>query len=198
MPGQASVSVTVSDIWNAIDVYQPMQQNHNPIENTDRQQINEYNNQIFNSVDCLKNTEEKSSENRVCTPDARLIRAIYAKSKCRAQDQCSSFNAMAKTQGSKPASPHYYNTRTRGAKSASPLHYDAKTRGATSAPLFQCISQNAEFEVRVSTSLHWSRRRAWSPPVVPRRKERSPRLDITASSRCRARSPRLVEFEARV
>ena len=106
------------------------------------------------SIDCLKITEDKSSESRVYTPNVRLIRAIYAKSKHRAQNQCPSFNTMAKTQGPKAASPLHYSAKTHGAKSASLLHYNAKTRGAKSACPLHCISRNTEFEVRVSTLLH--------------------------------------------
>jgi len=82
-----------------------------------------------------------------------------------------------KRRAEKPASPLHYSAKTRGAKSMSPLHYSAKTRGAKSASPLHCISQDAEFEVRIFSSLHWSRRRARSPrpsiTAVPRHKVRS-------------------------
>jgi len=97
---------------------------------------------------------------------------------------------------------HLYKVKTQGSKPMSPLHYSAKTREAKSASPLHCISQNAEFKVRISASLHWSRRRARSPrpsiTAVPRRKVWSPHLDITTISRRIAWSLRIAKFRVGV
>ena len=110
-------------------------------------------------VDCLEITDDKSSESRVCTPDARLTRVIYAKSKRRAQSLHLRFTTAPRRAEWSPClrfiiaprrverSPRLRFTaldKTQSSKSASPPRYRARS------PL-QC--QDVRFEARVSISL---------------------------------------------
>ena len=60
-------------------------------------------------VDCLKITEEKSSESRVHTPDARLIITTRAVPRRKGRSPRLSITVMAKTLSLKPASQHHCN-----------------------------------------------------------------------------------------
>ena len=111
-------------------------------------------------VDCIKIAEDKSSESRVCTPEARLIRAIYARSK-----------RWVKI--SVPVSMQWPKRRAQSPH----LRFTTTSRRVEQSPRLR----SAEFEVRVSTLTQSSR-----PTAVPRCKVRSPRLDVTTISRCRA------------
>ena len=97
-------------------------------------------------VDCLKITEDKSSENKVYIPDERLIIATCVN---------------AKTQSMKLAPQHQYSTKTRGSKPASQLHCNLKTQSMKPAsgrvrnprlPRFRVGIQNARLEARVPTT----------------------------------------------
>jgi len=86
----------------------------------------------FMCVDCLKITKNKLSDSRVYTSDVRLIKAIYATPRRRAQ---SLHPCNAKMQSLKPASQHQCNVKTQGSKPASQHHRGVKMRG--SKPAFQ-------------------------------------------------------------
>ena len=64
-------------------------------------------------VDCLKITEDKSSDNKVHTSDTRMIRAIGAVSRRRVRSSRLKHHCSIKTQGSRPASQHHCNTKNR-------------------------------------------------------------------------------------
>jgi len=128
------------------------------------------------SVDCLKITEDKSSENIVYTPDARLIIATCVMSRRRAwsprlnistvprregRSSRPSCTVMTKTQSSKPASWHHCSAKTRGSKPASRHHCNLKTQSLKPASgrvrnprlvRFGVGIQNVRLEARVPTT----------------------------------------------
>jgi len=109
-------------------------------------------------VDCLKITEDKSSENRVYTSDARLIRATRAMSKrgLKARVSTSLQCQDAELEARVSTSPHYQNAGLEAHFLTSP----------------QC--QDAGFEDRILAIT-----------AIPRRRARSLRLSIIAIPRRR-------------
>jgi len=89
-------------------------------------------------VDCLRITEDKSSESRVYTPDARLIIATRAVPRRKGQSPNLSITVMAKTRSLKPVPQHHYSTKTQSLKAAPQHHCSTKTQGSKPASQLHC------------------------------------------------------------
>jgi len=125
-------------------------------------------------VDCLKITEDKSSESRVQTPYARLIIATATAPRREGQNSCLNITAMTKTRGSKLVFQHHCSsittvprregrnprlyfttmTKTQSLKPAPHIKLDAELEAHISTKYeAQALPQplNARLEARVST-----------------------------------------------
>ena len=104
---------------------------------------------------CLKITEDKSSDSKVYTLDARLIKAIHCNTKTQSLKHASQRHCNVKTRGSKPASQHHCNVKTLSSKPthASQHNCNAKTQFSKPASSKARSTRLVRLEARVSVEL---------------------------------------------
>ena len=109
-------------------------------------------------VDCLKITEDKSSENRVQTSDTRLIISTTAAPRREGRNPRLSITAVA-----------HYSTKTRGSKPASLLFHNDQD-----AEPEACVSHEAWSR---TWSSHFNQMQSSSVTLVAKREAQSPHFN---------------------
>jgi len=102
-------------------------------------------------VDCLKTNEDKSSDNRVHTSDARMIKTIDAVSRRGVRSLRLKHHCSAKTQGSRPASQHHCTTKMQGSTPAFQHYSSAQTR--SSRPVSSILKPAFQLQVSLASQL---------------------------------------------
>jgi len=129
-------------------------------------------------VDCLKITEDKSSDNRVHASDVRLIKATCAMTRCMAQSLCPSIPPMPRCKARSPRLNTTVMPRRRAQNphlsTTSVLRHTAYSprlkREARGTRLIPCQRRNIELEARISTPPRCPKHEAQDPrPALPQR-----------------------------